>query len=1216
MDQDASSNSYSMRNEEQKEQLYCSGPQNPEDVICEGSDTEQTAEEIAKKRRRYEEVARRYLCGRRPQIQSASLRGPFNQESGWVNPWRYRPREEADWWQPGSENMLFTRENVMRRAADHGLGYLNPSEALAWCKAAAEAEARKEFDQFDSLEVVHYSSELDLEDRDEESPTDSVPQGQPAPTSKADGHQPSPDHSTKLPTHTSSMVDTQAIGMANDDFTHSTRAAKRPAESQWLKGSYVSKKARWEDPPLSSPTPMPDQHSERDRRHRQSSVRSTGSENGRLIPIPQLATPCSHDAQQRGTVSQYSGSTAQGVGLKDSWENIGQQAEDLDGRHEDSRETNFISVPSCLPGSREKIKEIQSMDRLCSDLEPNDLTVISVKRTSLKTPAAKSGTSVSRRSGSGSNQLPKLPPSSRNSVDPELVEADSFITEVAPSSRNLEKFQYRRKRRKSKKHQSEESREGSHDQLENISRSPSGLGPADGVEEASSRGVSVTIDSALARGRPELSLAEKFEDERRLDTPQSPVGSSTDEVSIDSEWARGEMKRLGATLSPEEELTRMQNEALPGSRQSDESYFKKLAMMSINVLPSLQITSPFALFAPFSTSKPIPTPKGGIANRSTWEMLQDDVQNPASNRSENIQLDDTLSPSLVPPENHDPVTNYSESPVESLLESRPSNAAAKTNRLISLEHHQQIIDAPTPERDIVPIRSSTPQYATDLEDALPSLSLPASPEKWQAVPKPKGRLTNLTQETNIDDGSTQSFNSTAPHSLRELYQSPAVARTIPIADEDAMEDHETKVSNESNYQTEISGGITHNEAFNLHDDTNAMEAQIMEAAVSPAEKDQDEMEIIQNTLSQDCRGFSSRNSTQSEKAGSTQLSVSAAITEPEPGRTTPLDHDDEAQVVSANEEQDSWQGCGPQSPWASENLIPEAISSTNQHAETFVIIEREMSADIGSSPPPAKDEEGSDWQPIERPVTPDNGGITPFKDFMTPTVSPERPEAPLDHDDVSNTQQLIEAATKNPWTSTSKNHASGKPKKRVSFGVLPPEEKPDSQREISNFSKQRPASPPPPQTSDRACEEDAFDDGTAVINKFGKHFSAAARFKRLLPRNTGSLLSSPHVGAMAEAFIAADRETLIGHKRRSALGESPTQPLRPKSDARTNLSPETTDYNLEVNLDDFLGDAGDFLEDWSVDSEVKKVNNSRGKRHSRSDASKSRSLFRIASGWS
>ena len=67
----------------------------PEDVLCTGSDDEETLEGHRDKKRRVEALGKRYLQGRGLVILSAGLRGPF--ERGWENPWASkRPRRRAD----------------------------------------------------------------------------------------------------------------------------------------------------------------------------------------------------------------------------------------------------------------------------------------------------------------------------------------------------------------------------------------------------------------------------------------------------------------------------------------------------------------------------------------------------------------------------------------------------------------------------------------------------------------------------------------------------------------------------------------------------------------------------------------------------------------------------------------------------------------------------------------------------------------------------------------------------------------------------------------------------------------------------------------------------------------------------------------------------------------------------------------------------------------
>ncbi|KAI1825199.1 hypothetical protein F4861DRAFT_209738 [Xylaria intraflava] len=71
------------------EPIYCPAPSplGPDDIICPGSDDETDEAAKAAKRLRYEQCGRHYLQGRPIRILSASLRGPFDKDSGWQNPW-------------------------------------------------------------------------------------------------------------------------------------------------------------------------------------------------------------------------------------------------------------------------------------------------------------------------------------------------------------------------------------------------------------------------------------------------------------------------------------------------------------------------------------------------------------------------------------------------------------------------------------------------------------------------------------------------------------------------------------------------------------------------------------------------------------------------------------------------------------------------------------------------------------------------------------------------------------------------------------------------------------------------------------------------------------------------------------------------------------------------------------------------------------------------
>ncbi|MCJ1268487.1 hypothetical protein MMC22_008375 [Lobaria immixta] len=66
----------------------------PEDILCFGSDEEETAGEHRDKRRRIEIQGQQYLEGRPLFILSASLRGPLNE--AWVNPWSRKRQGNGD----------------------------------------------------------------------------------------------------------------------------------------------------------------------------------------------------------------------------------------------------------------------------------------------------------------------------------------------------------------------------------------------------------------------------------------------------------------------------------------------------------------------------------------------------------------------------------------------------------------------------------------------------------------------------------------------------------------------------------------------------------------------------------------------------------------------------------------------------------------------------------------------------------------------------------------------------------------------------------------------------------------------------------------------------------------------------------------------------------------------------------------------------------------
>jgi hypothetical protein len=95
--------------------LYCEATCQPEDVYYEGSDDEDY-ESPEVRRLRYEAAARRFLDGETPLIMSATLQGPFEEKSGWTNPWRSKYRTKD---RPATSKKSLSATKPSRRSLTH-----------------------------------------------------------------------------------------------------------------------------------------------------------------------------------------------------------------------------------------------------------------------------------------------------------------------------------------------------------------------------------------------------------------------------------------------------------------------------------------------------------------------------------------------------------------------------------------------------------------------------------------------------------------------------------------------------------------------------------------------------------------------------------------------------------------------------------------------------------------------------------------------------------------------------------------------------------------------------------------------------------------------------------------------------------------------------------------------------------------------------------------
>ncbi|POS83338.1 hypothetical protein EPUL_006765 [Erysiphe pulchra] len=126
------------------------------DIICEGSDKDETSEQIEQKHLRYEANAERCASGKLPVLQSTVLRGSF--ESGWVNPWRCKSNKvhgEKKWRQSCPDKLSSNSGSVLTKAVISNSDYLSPNDTVSWCRTSAE-EKENEADASEANgEITH-----------------------------------------------------------------------------------------------------------------------------------------------------------------------------------------------------------------------------------------------------------------------------------------------------------------------------------------------------------------------------------------------------------------------------------------------------------------------------------------------------------------------------------------------------------------------------------------------------------------------------------------------------------------------------------------------------------------------------------------------------------------------------------------------------------------------------------------------------------------------------------------------------------------------------------------------------------------------------------------------------------------------------------------------------------------------------------------------------
>ncbi|KAF8864793.1 hypothetical protein BDZ45DRAFT_493652 [Acephala macrosclerotiorum] len=1245
----------------------------PEDIICPGSDEEETAEETRRKRLRYEVQARRYMRGHRPVLLTASLRGPFSKESGWVNPWACPSRRKRNRIRPqlATEVVASTRSQLAEKASSsHSFGYVNPEAVLAW-----------------QAKVGALESGLDEEGhtRGQDEPIISTPCGENIEISGAADSEARPDDSMR-----NHCTKTPHVGK-DEDLT--TRITKRAADSQWLKGSYVSKRARWDEPALSSPTPGPEFLGLRGRERRHTSARlpehgninvdrpksatfvlGSGLEKPRETPVientlrdntlfsVQIETHRNSYPATKGTLLSSS--------VKMTSLQLPVEDEEIDELQDNSQESRTSSRK--LPGKKSRRSLNISLDPSSSDLEQDDLIVITPHSKPVSTPVI---SRTNSHGDSGSLTLPKLPRSSAH-IASDFGE-DTFVSEVAPSSRNLEKFHFKKRKRHTKSAEHGELGGGQGEALVSAQEEDP---PKDDDSAPSIVSVPLQITSieASENNIPEIGVAGEDAYSPSTKSISAHRNSPRPKSHSDIEKATNEMGiQLGNAL---ESLLYTQYNTTPPSepqrhRMSDGGPSLDNGEADINFdigemsfLRAVLRAGDSRSNTPFNktdlTPKPTDTPTIFL------NLLNKENRQHSNGFSKSVS-NDPQEPAPSPSHRRIPQVSLSSQGAVSSRDSdeeegqQPAHFSACRHR-ISQQHPSS-----SSSQKISQVLSPSQKYKSSQDRQQSAHSSKSSPQH-PALSSPHSRLTQraipsqgsrISQDPN--DISTQSYNTTPVKSQRsvprpqtvEIVESPSMKDEgaslvgdgpITDAEQDEMDRIQLELSQVCPSSTPESAGRSGDDDDLDRIGQANVELRNTNPSANPRIQDPCRMSIEQ--IKHPRGGLESELEEEIVLPGGEELITGTETGEAKPEQTKETSPDlvtedgvggNDAHA-EANEtdqkinERDkgveeaseaSWGGCGPQSPWAIEHISPIPLHGPRDAdlARPFGSLDPEeepVTVDDDALEEAHDPDTSSEWQHVERPQTPDDTDITPFRDLLAPTNAPKRTEVDVS-ETLTSTQLLIHAATSNPWGSSLKKPSSMKTKKQtgkhVSFDGSSSQHSRDEPPLQVKFG---PVFPPPPTMVE---EEGMFSNGTTNGTKFEKHFSR--QFTRILPENVASPLnSSPALGAQAEAFIAADRETSIDQLPNTVL-QSPTRPRKPRSEPNSDIvwkfqektdilrSEESQPVRKSLagfDMEDALGEMGNFLEDWSVDAELKQARVSSPEKREESNGYRRRKLFGIA----
>jgi hypothetical protein len=1162
------------------EPLYATTLHTAEDIVCEGSDAEADPTDIAEKHDRYEHIAERTLQGHLPVLQSARLKGPLykDKKSEWINPWRHR---EPDWWKPESKEMMFTRGNVMARAKQHGRRDMAPKEALAWCKRDARRQAQEmgmdaDLDFDDSSSFDRSSEGVVIDETIHE---ETVAKEEEVPMSALS---PMPEVPESFPT---SYTDDKE-GRPSDVWTK----AKRPADEHWLKRSHPLKRPKYDQQTDLSPSPYPP--AVNIKAHQQSSI-SNYSHNfqpASLLPSPKelLKTPVRDVEDIRWQRSRnYTQRTDQTAGT---------------GK----------STPVTIELQRHRFSDLEHQRQPSNSFEYSYETSSPYE---LHNPSHQS-------TAKSQSQLPRLSQTSALPVHPRLHAINnnghltpgnlSFVTDMAPSSGNLEHFDFRKKRIPTA------------DSPKTIGYPPialsehtqmSFLGSSKPVIE-SERGI---MPSSITRYTTQNIQPQSSTQNREPLVSYSSFGSDGNDGSwLSTQESIGSTPSVSSTtrriavkdlLSPEHE----DGDTSWVTTQNDSSYRPTSSNMNGTFQGSHSSNASRPILSmDHQLSRSMDEKRSGIPFSSFQSP------SPMKNHSFISQPSQNILPRPSP---HLPAFHKEKSnllvpgPIDVFATSSTQSYNSSPVSLRNSTSHTYV--APTIQHSSRAGRSSLEKQVSDTVEAHHDKGSQASnPPNIQPLDHNARLGTKADAPRKIDSGRDEilggKLKSPVGGRTEGDLESQSGSEVIPSInglvrkefDEPEKGSYSSPNGNPSNIGEKSSVSRLHNRT------------PLPASRKAGAQRSTPGISKSQSSHAPESSDTPVRESEKQKPqvrienyAENIPKSPDGRATAKAPAENAPAAETPSLRPASAPQEHEHLKKHSPQSPWATTEIKPILAP---------VVLETTELNDALSSP-------HSGWQKEELLPATDSNAIRPFRDLMTPSPPPEQNDTPQTEQRPSNTQLLVEAAIKNPWA-TSSTTKSKKCKKRVSFGILD-EEEPNSPTVHSSAQRRQP-SPPPRIDSSVLRDEDKFDDEVTNLDRFKKHFSTVSKYRPVLSGVRSLIQSSPAVDAMAEAFIAADRDTSHEAKRRRTASESPSCSRKPRdktfstfadhedgdgddslhrepasrSSFTTALNETSSNKKLgDFTQDEYLDELGSFLGDWSVEGELKKVEDVNTPKQTQSD---------------